>query len=565
MPARGNRSALGDILARKNRTELLDSLEDQGIQVEKGLPEKPVLKMGFREFIDKYAYVVVGKNPGWIWNEISELLYQEMDLILKGKSKRLMTVISPRMGKSVAFSLMSAFAMASGLDWKIIWISSSGRLAETLGMNTLKIIEAMGLELHPRSRSLTEFSLGYSDSKASFLCRGVQSAVLGYEANLLICDDPLPNAESATGALGDRFLKAWGADYLSRLTPDVKGNSAAILCHQRLHSQDPAGRIIAEEKKAGKRGRGTKYRYLHVPYLGVEDIGPIYDMAPDHWQVVIPKGMKEGVPTNSRVTLERADEVERGLAPADFQCLYQGLPSAEQELCSWSPAFLRPIERSVLERNSGPAKILSLDLALTSGKGNDAHGWSVCSRGVFDMKGKYLVHEVGEWRCPVSDAFGPILELCERHQISQVLVERLGGGVQMLDLLRRRSGLAQRGVQLIGVTPKSRSKHARYSDVLGAFANGLVYVPDDAEWVDLLNKEMRHIAMRLDKADDAGDSLLYGMEKMQDLDKGGWQETETTWSRGVPQAPTTVRWGYGAPLDPSWDPDTPFQGHCPWD
>ena len=142
-------------------------------------------------------------------------------------------------------------------------------------------------------------------------------------------------------------------------------------------------------------------------------------------------------------------------------------------------------------------------------------------------------------------------------------------------MLRDMGGLAEYGVTIQGVTPKSRSKFTRYSQNLAPFANGRVYVPEFADWTDLVNLQAFNVSTRNNRHVDCFDSVLYLTEQLQNNLRGDWTPTEAHWGRGTTAFRDAgigqAQWGRGSRSTSGTDgqfetdPNQPWIGKAIWD
>jgi predicted phage terminase large subunit-like protein len=91
---------------------------------------------------------------------------------------------------------------------------------------------------------------------------GVGGPITGRGGNVVICDDPIKNAEEANSqVIRDNIWDWWTTTFLTRLEPDREGREPiVILIMTRWHEDDLAGRIMASEEF-------KFWRHINLPAL----------------------------------------------------------------------------------------------------------------------------------------------------------------------------------------------------------------------------------------------------------------------------------------------------------
>lgn len=91
---------------------------------------------------------------------------------------------------------------------------------------------------------------------------GAGGTLTGRGADLLICDDPIKNAEEASSKLiRDKIWDWWGSTAYTRLEP----GGAAIVIQTRWHRDDLCGRLLKQMEDGGEQ-----WRVLRLPAISPE-------------------------------------------------------------------------------------------------------------------------------------------------------------------------------------------------------------------------------------------------------------------------------------------------------
>lgn len=78
---------------------------------------------------------------------------------------------------------------------------------------------------------------------------------------------------------------------------------------------------------------------------------------------------------------------------------------------------------------------------------------------------------------------------------------------------------------------------------------GNVMVPQGADWLPLVRRQLRDIALDRNVADDVGDSVVHGLTKASAWLAGGFTTGTAEWGRGAAFTPRNqgiASWGRGA-------------------
>ena len=203
------------------------------------MSEKPVLD--FRDWIN-------GTAPGWTWNWKHQLyLYDRLDNVTAGETKRLMIFMPPRHSKSETVTVRyTAWRMIADPKMNVILGSYNQRLANRFSRKIRKLVDGpIALSKDRKAASEWETKAGGS------LCAvGVGGGVTGFGADLIIIDDPVKNrSEAESKAYRENTWDWFNDDIYTRLEP----GAAIILIQTRWHEDDLAGRLLNDMKNGGEQ------------------------------------------------------------------------------------------------------------------------------------------------------------------------------------------------------------------------------------------------------------------------------------------------------------------------
>jgi len=185
--------------------------------------------------------------PTWTWDWPHQLfLYERLDMITRGETKRLMIFMPPRHSKSETVTVRyTAWRMIRDPKMNIILGSYNQRLANRFSRKIRKLVgDEIALSKERKAADEWETTAGGG------LCAvGVGAGVTGFGANLIVIDDPVKNrSEAESKAYRENTWDWFSDDIFTRLEP----NASIILIQTRWHEDDLAGRLLNEMKNGGE-------------------------------------------------------------------------------------------------------------------------------------------------------------------------------------------------------------------------------------------------------------------------------------------------------------------------
>ncbi len=231
-----------------------------------GKSDLELLRLGAREKLRLFGQYV---TPAWDWTPRHiELMAKKLEAVERGGIKRLMIFLPPRSSKSENSTIhFPAWYLMRHPDKRVIVASYSADLAKTFSRRARDMVREHGktlfdVELSEESASVDQWAL--KDHHGLYLAVGVGGAATGHGASLLVLDDVVKNAEEANSATyRQKVWDWWTSTAYTRLDPD----GAVVLTMTRWHTDDLAGRLLAEMEAGGEQ-----WDVVRLPALA-EDTG----------------------------------------------------------------------------------------------------------------------------------------------------------------------------------------------------------------------------------------------------------------------------------------------------
>ena len=179
----------------------------------------------------------------------------ELERVAAGGCDRLMLLMPPGSAKSTYASLLFPPWFMSREMGQVIAVSHTAGLAEGFGRGVRGLIEEHGARLGMRlsrvDRAAGRFSVvGLAGGVAGrghrggYFSVGVQGAITGRRADLVLIDDPVRGQAEADSALRRERLWDW---YRSDLVTRLRPGGRVVLVMTRWHPDDLGGRLLAAD------------------------------------------------------------------------------------------------------------------------------------------------------------------------------------------------------------------------------------------------------------------------------------------------------------------------------
>jgi predicted phage terminase large subunit-like protein len=181
-------------------------------------------------------------HPRFRWYRHIEVLAEQLEAVVSGQQKRLMTFEPPRHGKSLLKSrIFPAYALAKRPDWWLGVCSYEATLAQDFSRTARDNYLRVGGELRDDS---TAVNLWQTARGGGLWASGVGGPITGKGFHVGCIDDPLKNAAEADSLVKRTSQKRWyESTFFTRAEPDA----AILLTMTRWHEDDLAGWLLSQE------------------------------------------------------------------------------------------------------------------------------------------------------------------------------------------------------------------------------------------------------------------------------------------------------------------------------
>jgi predicted phage terminase large subunit-like protein len=483
---------------------------------------RAILRRDLYSFVQKaFGTLSPGQNftPGWY---IEAITYQ-LERVRRGEIRRLIINMPPRSLKSITSSVaFPAFILGHDPTQRIICASYSGELAHKLSNDFRALLASRWYqEIFPGTRigrykdSETEIEL---TRRGSRLATSTGGTLTGRGGNLIIIDDPLKpgdaQSETKRSAANEWFLNT----VLSRL--DDKRTGSIVIVQQRLHMDDLTGFVLAQS---------DEWTTLNLPAIAeTSETIPLFG---GRTHVREPND----VLAPEREPREVLDQLRIQLGSDLFSAQYQQAPV---------PPGGAMIKRSWIRRYTedppttrGAFVFQSWDTASKGGPDND---WSVCTTWLYPDDCQFYLMDLWRGRVDYPALKAKVIELAQRSNASQVLVEETGTAVGLLAELRRKV----HGIK--GIKPE-KDKQTRMSIASALFEAGQVHFPERASWLPDLEVEL--FSFPGSRHDDQVDSISQALNHARESKVLGFIKMGRMGPIGPSLPPG---WPYRNPFGPPW-------------
>jgi predicted phage terminase large subunit-like protein len=459
----------------------------KSVIVDKAALFDALLRDSFAFFLRKTFETVTPGDTYYHSSSIDAIIYRLLK-VHRGDCKRLIVSLPPRSLKSIMISIAYiAWALGHNPKLRFCCVSYSADLAGSLAQQFRLVIHSDWYrKAFPGVKWIrdTEFECTTSEGGGRFAV-STGGSLTGRGADTIVIDDPLNSNEVTDIAL--KGVWDWfRGTLISRLDDPIHG--AIIVVAQRLHEDDLTGNLL----------RQGDWDHLMLPAIAEEDeeipIGRSSFFIRKRGEVLDPV----------RVPLKKLLERRSLMGSIKFSAIYQQSPTPREGNLikkSWIKTF-----DSLPDATTGQT-IQSWDLATTIESHSD---WSVCSTWLISMRYYYLL-DVWRDRVEFPVLRRKLVELAMKYSPSQILVERAGAGLHLIQDLRFNR---TPGVPLpVGITPQG-DKHQRMAAQAARFEAGQVFFPRDAPWLgDLLHELLGFPHSRHDDQVDSVSQFLNWAER----------------------------------------------------
>lgn len=450
---------------------------------------------------------ILASNGTWQLARHLDVLNRRLMEVAAGRIRRLLVQLPPRHGKSELVSrYFPAWYLATHPEHRFMLTGYGNEFAETWGRASRDILTEWGPRLYGVQVSNTSSAADRWDlhkHRGGMITAGVGGQVTGYGSHILVIDDPLKDRREADSQHARDLLWKW---YTDTIYPRLEPRARVILCMQRWHHDDLAGRLL----KASESG-GDRWHVLNLPALAEEDD----QMGRLPGEALWPE----------RFPVEELARIRANMSPRGWISQYQQRPAAEAGATfrqEWTAHRYR--ELPMLNR-----RVMAIDTAFKTGISHDyscIELWGAGDAG-------YYVMDCWREQVEYPDLKRAIVDHFNRYAPDAVLIEDAASGQSIIQDLKRTTTLPIIAVKAVG------SKQARADSVSPLWEAGKVFLPESAPWLHIFLEE--HLAFPFGAHDDTVDPGVYALMRLANRgittggipnildDAPGWQGGANIW------------------------------------
>lgn len=440
------------------------------------------LRTDFSAFIRR-AFATVAPGDDYLHNWHIDAIAYHLSLAATGAIRRLIINMPPRHMKSHAASVaFPAFMLGHDPTARIVTVSYAEELAYKHSNDTRMV---MGSDWYRRAFPGTVLS-AVKNTQAEFattrhglrLATSVGGPLTGRGGNFLIIDDPQKADDGYSDAKRQQVINWYRRTANTRL--DNPKTGVIIVVQQRLHEQDLSGVLL----EAGG------WTHLNLP--AIAETTQVIPTGPDEVHV----RERGDVLHPERMPLDLLQQVRSEIGEFAFAGQYQQRPAPEGGgivKLDWFGRY-----KGELAPHVGDRIIQSWDLAWTA---SELANYSVCTTWLYRDYRLYLI-DVFRKRLEMPDLVTLIPRHADAWNAEQVVLERTGVGIGLLQQFYREQDPRQERYK--HHEPRD-DKATRLHKVARFIADGRVYLPEQAPWLQAFERELQSFPNG--KYDDQVDSL----------------------------------------------------------
>ncbi|AHJ88504.1 terminase large subunit [Mycobacterium phage Julie1] len=229
------------------------------------------------------AEIAKACDPRFVITPAIELCSWAIERVLRSPKKlNVLITMPPQEGKSTTAAVWTPIRALQLRPRPIILATYAAALAEKHSREMRRIIgthgagvvdsltglpvkDKLGLSLAQGANKVSNWSI--DGGAGGVVAAGIGSAITGFQADLMIIDDPFKNMMEADSAAHRVQVDDWFSNVaLTRLSP----SASVILIQTRWHPEDLAGKIIEGERLLDQEER--TWRHINIPAIAEEGI-----------------------------------------------------------------------------------------------------------------------------------------------------------------------------------------------------------------------------------------------------------------------------------------------------
>ena len=456
-------------LRRKAKKKLLELSRKKTINEIKG-DFLTFVKHMWPDFIEGYHHKIIAKK----FNQLAS-----------GEIKRLIVNMPPRHTKSeFASYLLPAWMIGKTPNLKIIQATHTAELAVRFGrkakhlMDTPEYKKVFPTRLMEDSKAAGRWE---TDQGGEYFAVGVEGAVTGRGADLLIIDDPHSEQDAMSKKAMERAYEWYTAGPRQRLQPGGR----IVLVMTRWNTKDLTGTLQAAQKEP----RADQWEVVEFPAI-LPSGKPVW---PEYWDLDQLLGVKASValPKWNSQYMQNPTSEEGALIKREWWKKWKEtkMPKLKHVIQSYDTAYLK--------------KETADFSAITT--------WGVFSTSE-DTPDHLILVDAVKGRYEFPELRRKALELYKYWEPDTVIIEAKAAGLPLTFELRNM------GIPVINFTPsKGNDKHSRVNAVAPLFESGRIWAPVEMEFAQDVIEECA--SFPYGDHDDLVDSMTQAVMRFR---QGGW-------------------------------------------
>jgi len=429
---------------------------------------KHLKKSEFRALLrsDPYAFMQrafyeLNPTATFLHNWHIEQIVAKLEACRRGKIRRLIITVPPRSLKSICASVaFPAWLLAMDPTAKIMCVSYAQDLSDKHARDCRTVMmsnwyqERFATRLSPDRNAVDEF---LTTEQGYRLSRSITGVLTGRGADYIIIDDPLKPDEALSEVQRKAVNEAFSHTLYSRLNDKATG--CIIVIMQRLHEDDLVGHLIQQ----------GGWEVLSFPAIAEQD--ETITIETIHGRRIVERKIGDVLHPERESAVE-LDRIRTTMGEWHFAGQYQQNPAPRGGGMVQATWFRRYDEKDLPE--SFDRIIQSWD---TANKPTDLSDYSVCTTwGLKDNR--YYLLNVFRKRRDYPSLKRAVKEQHDIYKPSTILIEDKASGTQLIQELR------EDGVHVVTAYKSKFDKVMRFDAQTGVIENGLVYIPNQAHWLD---------------------------------------------------------------------------------
>ena len=374
------------------------------------------------------------------------------------KLKRLMVNMHPRNTKSeIASYFLPAWMIGNAPKLKIIQATHTAELAVRFGRKAKTLIDSTEYQdlfktrLREDSKAAGRWE---TDQGGEYFAVGVQGAVTGRGADLLIIDDPHSEQDVYSPTAFEKAYEWYTSGPRQRLQPGGR----IVLVMTRWSTKDLTAQLV---NAGAKEAKADQWEVIEFPAI-MNSGKPVW---PEYW------------------SLEDLEAVKASAGIAKWSAQYMQNPTSEEGAIikrewwkDWDKDYMPSLQHVIQSYDTAFMKKETADYsAITT--------WGVF-RETEDSPEQLILLDAIKDRLEFPDLRRVAKEQYDYWQPETVLVEAKASGLPLTYELR------QMGIPVVNFTPsKGNDKHTRVNAVAPLFESGMIWAPRDKNFAQEVIEE----------------------------------------------------------------------------